>query len=356
MTSAVGAMDRDTLIQAILDLENDRESQIPDVDVAHELAYHLKPDIDRLVGLRSRDPAMAAEIAANGDTELPPEGTAPDTEGNTERRKGDRGTRRERRSGAPDGPVPELLSLPPKDQARWIFMERFIPLEKHEKILGYELESERFAEYQQSFDNLLKELLQLPRMTEAAESNDIPALQRTFASTVLIFRNPCIGDDAGKPITCTLGSMRSQFPSYFYRKKKSSWFEKQDFYSEPLPGPRWVMADVEYLNCTLRKPASKLGNYAREWDLPSEFVGHKTVAEDIYDRIICGEALEEDLFANMCSSVTATTYRGRGKTTRKLVFTVQKTHKITIRGKPGVPHWRATRRLWPAVYPAVQFP
>ena len=340
-------MDQDTLIQAILDLESDRESQIPDLDVAYELAHHLKPDIDRLVGLRSGDGAI---LAANGDTELLPEGTA-------DRRKGKRESRRERRSGTPEGPVPELLSLPPKDQARWIFMERYIPLDRHEEILGFELESERFAECQQAFDGLLTELLQLPRTVKAAESNDIPELQRVFASTVLIFRSPYLGDDAGVPIPCTLETLRRRFPTYFYkRRKKSSWYEGQAFYSETLPGPRWVLCDLEYLNCTLRKPGNKLASYAKEWDLPSEYVGHKAVSEDIYDRIICGEALEEDLFARKCSSVTATTYRGRGKGSKKLVFTVQKIHKITIHGKPGIPHWRAKRRLWPAVYPAVQFP
>lgn len=354
LPSVVGAMDRDTIIQAILDLENDREEQIPDPDVAYELAHHLKADIDRLVGLRAGDSAM---LTADGDTKPPPEITAPDRKRKDDRRRSSRGTRRDRRNGTPEGPVPKLISLPPRDQARWIFMERFIPMEKHEEILGYKLESDRFAEYQQAFDRLLKELLQLPRTAEATENNDLPALQRAFASMVLIFRSPCIGDEAGNPVPCALETLRHQFPDYFYkRRKKSSWYERHDFYSEPLEGPKWVLCDLDYLNCTLRKPDQKLAAYAREWDLPAEYVRHKTVAEDIYDRIICGEALDEHLFARKCSSVTATTYRGKGKGPRKLVFTVQKVRKITIHGKPGLPHWRATRRMWPAVYPSVQFP
>ena len=347
-------MDRETLVQTILDLENDREGQVTNPDLAYDLGHHVKVHIDRLVGLRSgalplgddegafpSDPgAGAIAVAAVGEKPA------------RRRRK----KKKTDKPGAPEGPLPDLMDLPPKDQARWIFMERYIPLEKHEEVLGYELESERFAEYQQAFDQLVKDLLQLPRTIEAVERNDIPALQKVFASTVLIFRNPCIGDDEGQPVPCTFEALRHHFPSYFYkRKKKPNWYETRDFYSAPMPEPKWALCDVEYLNCTLRKPERKLAGYSRDWDLPSEYIRQKTVLEDIYDRIVCGEALEEDLFANNCNCVTATTYHHR-KGPARLVYTVQRIHKITIHGRVGIPHWRAKRRLWPGVFPTVVFP
>ena len=45
-------MDRDTLVQAILNLENKRSEAVPDPDLAYELAHHVKPHIDRLAAFR----------------------------------------------------------------------------------------------------------------------------------------------------------------------------------------------------------------------------------------------------------------------------------------------------------------
>ena len=50
-----------------------------------------------------------------------------------------------------------------------------------------------------------------------------------------------------------------------------------------------------------------------------------------------------------CSNV----YRARKA--HRIVYTIQRVHKITIHGRAGVPHWKATRRLWPGAYPAVSF-
>jgi hypothetical protein len=102
----------------------------------------------------------------------------------------------------------------------------------------------------------------------------------------------------------------------------------------------------------LRQPQRRLQNYARQWLLPDESVVQKTVLDDIYDRIICGEALEEHLFEQNCNACTSTRYQKR-KGPLHLVYTVQKDQKIAIHGKVGIPHWRATRRLWPGAYPAI---
>jgi len=328
-------MDREALVQAILDLENDRFEPVPDPEVAYELAHHCKSEIDALAALERATGTAAGNGSANGSA-----------------RK--RKRRKKTRRGAPDGPSPELGSMPPADQARWIFMERYIPLEKHEEILGYSFEADRFAEYQQGLDRLVRNLLLLPRTVEAAGKNDIPALQKLFSSCVLIFRSQCVADESGKPVPCTFETMRDHYPSYFYkRRKKPNWFERHDFYSEPRGEPGWAMVDTEYLNCTLRRPDRKLASYARDWGLPEEAVQHKSLLDDIYDRIICGEALEEDIFSRNCNAVTGTVYRARKS--HRLVYTIQRVHKITIHGRAGIPHWKATRRMWPGVYPSVTF-
>ncbi len=350
-------MDRQELVKAILDLENDRDEHVADPEIAYDLGHHVKTHIDQLVAFRA---GGGVEVSGNGaDTSLSVDeiadlaGAAGDGEG--KRRKGKKARSKKKKKGV-ESPPEDLLSQPPNEQARWIFMERHISLEKHEEILRYTFEPDQFAEHQEAFDATLKTLLHLPLAAEAVANNDLPALQKMFASSVLIFRNPLIGDDDGKPVPCTFELLREYFPSYFFkRKKKPNWFENNEFYTEPLSEAHWVLCDSEYLNCTLRKPDRKLLSYARDWDLPGEYVRQKTVVEDIYDRIVCGEALEEDLFARGCNSLTSTTYR-RGKRAARTVYTVQRARKITIHGKSGVPHWKASKRLWPGVYPTMIFP
>lgn len=335
----VRSMDRQALVDAILDLEHDRASTLEDAQLAQELGDHVKPYVDELATLRSG--------AAGGD------------DGPRRRGKAPRGGKGADRLGAdlPAGPAPRLASQPPGEQARWIFMERYIPLEKHEEVLGLTYPPETFAEYQEAFDRLIKDLLLLPRSLEALEKNDVAGLQRVFAACVPIFRSPVIGDEVGGSVPSSLASLRQSYPAYFYkRRKKPNWFEAQDFHSEAVPGPRWVLAALDYMNCTLRRPERKLAGYAKDWDLPPEYAHHKNIVEDVYDRIVVGQALGEDLFAGNCNSLSATRYRNRNRGAKRLVYTIQKVHKITIHGKTGIPHWRATRRLWPGVFPSLSFP
>jgi len=350
-------MDRDTLVQAILDLENKRGEAVPDPNLAYELAHHVKPHIDRLAAFRNGN---GAEISFDLDDDIESLGAeaeaAAGDEASSSRQRGPKGKKTPVEKGPPEGPFPTLLSVPPIDQARWIFMERFFSLEKHEEILEHSFDADVFAQHQQSFDSFFKNLLLLPKTIEAIERNDVQSLQKTFASHVILFRSPLMGDDTGKPIPCTFETLRAKFPSYFFRqKKKPKWYQRHAFYQEPIPEPRWVLCDTEYLNCTLRRPERKLNSYAKDWDLPGECINQKSVIEDVYDRIVCGEILEEDLFSRNCSSLTATTYRARKKSPQRLVFTVQRVHKIAIHGKAGIPHWKAKKRLWPGAFPVMTF-
>jgi len=344
-------MDREALVQAILDLENNRAGKVEDPNLAYELAHHVKPRIDQLSALAQGLPVEEDEEEVTISS-LAAEAELAEVEGVKPRRK-----RAVRKKPSSEGPLPELASLPPQDKARWVFMERFIPLEQHEDILGYSFTPEDFSQYEQALGSFLVNLLLLPDAILAAQNSDILSLQKIFASLMLIFRNPFIGDGNGNPIACTVENLRQHHPSFFYkRRKKPNWFESYNFYAEPLGQAHWVLCEIDYLNCTLRGPKRKLAGFAKRWHIPPENVRQKTVLEDIYDRIICGEALGEHLFEQNCNCCTATTYRSRNKGPSRMVYTVQRHQKISIHGKVGIPHWRTSRRLWPGIFPSIVFP
>ena len=320
--------------------------------LAHQLAQHVKPHIDRLTALAQGLSIDEDELATDSLTaEAEATAQATEVDDTKPRRK-----RAIKKRPSLEGPIPELTTLSSQDKARWIFMERFIPLEQHEKILGYNFDTDDFDRYQQDLDSLLDNLLALPGTIPAVQSNDIPALQKIFASSLLIFRNSFLGDEDGNPVPCTIENLRYHYPSYFYKRRKTlSWYERQSFYTEPLGQARWALCEIEYLNCTLRPPERKLIGYAKHWHIAPENVPQKTVLEDIYDRIICGEALEEHLFEQNCNCCTATTYRHKENTPSRMTYIVQKNQKIALHGKRGIPHWKATRRLWPGVFPTIVF-
>jgi hypothetical protein len=365
-------MEPKALARLIIGLEDDEEHPLEDEGLACELAAQVKEDIDQLVELKQGQEDAAdgeGDEDALGDLSEAAEGAesqgedSPDLEDHAdqgaaqEERKAKAQSRQSTPSPLPAEP-PDLRTQPPQDQAHWIFMERFFSLKQHEEALGYSFSAENLALYQEALGVFVEQLLRTSRAAEAYERNDLPALQKLFASHLLLFRNPCIGDEAGKPIPCCIDSLRERFPSYFYRKSnnKPNWYQKYRFYNEPLKTPQWILCDVEHLNCTFRTPERKLASYAKSWELPAEWVRGKTILEDVYDRILCGELLGEDLFAGAYNSCSLTTYVPKKKTgVKKMAFIVQKVHKISLHGKEGVPHWRASRRLWPGVLPTVLF-
>ena len=341
-TISTSTEDIEALAQAILDLENGQLEPVADSALAYDLSRHVKPYVDRLIALKEGS-SLLEGIDDDGD------------EDQLKNKKNRR--RRKNKRGAPEGPLPELDSLSPEEKARWIFMERFIPLEKHQEILGYPFAEESFSAYQQALNRTMDNLLVLVPAIEAAQNGDIEALQQIFASAVLVFRNPFLADDSGHPTTCTIETMRHKFPAYFYkRRKKPNWFERFPFYTAALEEPHWALCDTEPLNCTLRRPERKLAGYARHWGVSDEHARQKTAIEDIYDRIICGEALEENLFSGKYNACTSTFYHSKGKKgPGKMVYIVQKRRKIIINGSDGTPHWKASKRLWPVAYPALTF-
>ncbi len=359
-------MDPTALAQLILDLENDEARPIEDEAVACELATHLKEDIDQLVELKQDEDDAPADTEGEGEDEtlgeLSEAAEGAEDAADLAAAQEERQSKAEQRQAAPS-PLPtepsDLRTQPPQDQAHWIFMERFFSIQQHEQALGYTLSPENLAAYQDALGKFVEQLLRTPRAADAFERNDLPALQKLFASHLFFLHNPCIGDAQGKPIPCSLDALRERFPKYFYRKQdnKPNWYQKYRFYNEPLKAPQWVLCDSQHLNCTFRTPDRKLLSYAKSWDLPPEWVHGKTILEDIYDRILCGEVLGEDLFAGSHNSCTLTAYVPKKKTgVKKMVYSVQKVHKISLHGKEGVPHWRASRRLWPGVLPTVFFP
>ena len=368
----VSSMEPTVLAQLIISLEEDEAQLIEDPALASELASAVKTDIDELVELKNgktedhagadTDDELLGELseAAEGSEIFGEVGDPEDDEDRgeaQEARKAKAQSRQSAPSPLPSEP-PDLRSQPPQDQAHWIFMERFFSLQQHEEALGYSFSADNLALYQRELGAFVEQLLRTPRAAEAFERNDLSALQKLFASHLLLFRNPCIGDSSGKPIPCAIETLREHFPSYFYRRtnNKPNWYQKYPFYSEPIAAAQWILCDIEHLNCTFRTPERKLASYAKSWDLPPEWVRGKTILEDIYDRILCGELLGEDLFAGSHNNCTTTFYIHKKKTSvKKMVYTVQKVHKISLHGKEGLPHWRASRRLWPGILPTVLF-
>ena len=183
-----------------------------------------------------------------------------------------------------DGPMPEMATLSVEDKARWILMERFISLEQHEEILGIKFTDSEREIHLQELDELLNMLFSLPHVAKHLAAANIPGLQKIFASTLILFRNPTIDIEGQQP--CNLENLRLAYPDYFYKRRKTpNWYEAQDFYTDPIATPHWTICDFDFLNCTLRRPDRKLLGYARQWSLPAPYVRQKSVLEDIYDRI-----------------------------------------------------------------------
>ncbi len=348
-------VDRDDLAQVIIDLENGLVSPITDLQLAYDLAHYVKPIIDQLPHVEI-DPLLDEEQDEQGDRDdqdLSLDAISTESDGTEMEDRAARRKRATRKAPRLDGPTPELGQLSSQDKARWFLMERFIPLEKHEEILGCKFSREDFDRYLQDLDEFLEKLFLLPDVAKALEACDLPALQKIFASTLLIFRHTTVCENKGDQLPCSIENLRQCFPDYFYKRRKApNWYESYPFYTTTFEYSHWALCDLDYLNCTLRQPQRRLLNYASQWSLPDDSVHQKTVLEDIYDRIICGEALEEHLFEQNCNACTSTRYQKR-KGPLHLVYTVQKDQKIAIHGKVSIPHWRATRRLWPGVYPAI---
>ena len=348
-------VDRQALVQAILDLDGDGPALIPDPAVASALARLVKPYVDRLASPlpqeddpedRDYEDESALEMLAEpGETAAP---AAPDGSGPLRSRSA---------ALVPAGPTPELATLGPEERARWIFLERYVSLERLQQVLGYPFAPADLDRYRDDLGRMLDDLLMLPPTAVAWSHNDVPALQQSLASMVLLLRHPFVADTQGDPVPCNLRNLRERFPAYFYRRYRApNWYEDLPFCSAPLAGSRWVACDVTYLNCTLRRADRKLAAYARQWFLSPENVLQKSVVEDVYDRILCGEAVGEDLFETNCSSCTSTGYDPVDGGPPRIAFTVQKNRKVAVHGKAGVPHWKASRRLWPGVFPVIVFP
>lgn len=349
-------LDRHYLVQAILDLEAGNAAPVPDRDIAEALGEHVRPYVNQVVALQDTPGARHRTVPQEETDSV---GTAPDPEEtSTPQGHAEAGDRLPRlQTSMASGRSPDLTGAPAEERARWIFMDRFLSLERLQQVLGCHLDAAAQDALTHELGRLLDCLLALPETRKLVLGNRLHSLQELFASTVLLMRHPFLADAEGNPVPCTVASLREKFPAYFYtRRKTPNWYEGYDFYTSTMPESRWVLCSLEYLHCTLRRPQRKLANFARGWRLPADHVRQKTILEDLYDRVVCGELLQEQLFEQNCSSCTSTTYRPGGKAPERLVYAVQRQQKIAIHGKSGLPHWRAARRLWPGVFPSILLP
>ena len=221
-------MDRDSLAQAILNLDNGLVEPVEDPQLAYQLGHHVQPVIDQLTS--------AGESDEPDISSLDPEAALSDSEDGVVRR-----SRPIKKMPSADGPMPELDELSVEDKARWILMERFISLEQHEEILRLKFSDAEREAHLQDLDQLLETLFSLPQVAKHLAAANLAGLHKIFASTLLVFRNPSIGLEGPQP--CNLENLRLAYPDYFYKRRKTAnWYEKQDFYTDPIDSPHWALS------------------------------------------------------------------------------------------------------------------
>ena len=146
-------MNRDELAQAIIDLENGQFGLLKDEQLAHELGQHLKPLIDQGVSFDTPSPSHRSQETDEAlDRDLGP--AEPPV----------------RTPVRFDGPTPEIATLSNRERARWIFMERFIPPEQLETIIGCVFSPEESDRINRELDEFLDRLFLLTDVASALNS------------------------------------------------------------------------------------------------------------------------------------------------------------------------------------------
>ena len=80
----------------------------------------------------------------------------------------------------------------------------------------------------------------------------------------------------------------------------------------------------------------------------------KSITEEIYDRIIIQESLEEEFFDNNCNALTSTFYHKHSETKYQVILT-QKESKIGIHGNKKVSRIKKNRPHWTGFFPSIEY-
>ena len=251
--------------------------------------------------------------------------------------------------------MPGINELHPEEAARWLFLERFISIDKLSKILGVNPEAFHNDSIQKDLKIFMDRIFSTPRVSKLIRKGAIAKLQMLFSSSVLLFRNSYLADNNEAHQPCNIANLRERFPTYFYALRNSpNWYEKKSFYIHDKINPRWVLVELNFLNCTLINSKYAKYLYCKRKGFPMHAVKQKSVVEEIYDRIIIQESLGEELFDSNCSALTNTSYEKKPDTTF-YVYVMQKKSKIGIHGSHKKPAFRKKRPYWPGFFPSVEF-
>ena len=310
--------------------------RVKDVALAQELAYQIKPYIDRLKHLEQILASLREVTSEVEELDHLRYDLIQDIEEIEQiRLEGELGDEirqrmmeiRERVTtgiGVPEVPVLRSLEtledLSPEKKARHVFERRFIDVAEVAEVLGVEIRSEEAAKYYDMLDQLFESFFLQKEISGVAPTKRVlETLKQGFSKYILIFRCPSIGVKEGTytSVSCTMESLMRCFPHYFRLSKgKKAWYESLVFFTEPIEEPHWAILGTEYLDCTFREPTQKLSAYAQRNAFAPNLVKQKRAVEEIYDRVVVREALKIDPFEKRCNSCTRTFYRKSSRTKR----------------------------------------
>lgn len=244
-----------------------------------------------------------------------------------------------------------FLERPLIERFSAIFGDRFISPEALEDLFSCTLPSEDKTAFHAGLEGVWQTVFAPESLEKHLASGNVQAIRNTFTDYALLPRITRYQED--KP--CSLASLRLRFPSYFLQgSERGQWYVSLPLYKAPVEFAHWALVDRQYLNCTFKKPAIRLMMYAQANELPAKMLVQKSLTEDIYDRIVLYNALQDPFF-DVCNSLCRTFYQAPGESTRKQAYTYMKDSTIRISGKKGLPHWRPGKPRWPGLLPAAVF-
>ena len=251
--------------------------------------------------------------------------------------------------------MPDLKQIHPEEAARWLFLDRFISLSRLSEILEIGMGSFDFEKIRQELEIFITNILSTPQVASLVQRNAAYQLQMLFSSYVLLFRSNILTDEKKAYEPCSIVNLRDRFPTFFYPLRNSpNWYENQLFYTDNVCTPRWALVDANYLNCTFLRPKRAKYIFCKRKKLPINSVKMKSITEEIYDRIIIQESLEEEFFDNNCNALTSTFYHKHSETKYQVILT-QKESKIGIHGNKNVSRIKKNRPHWIGFFPSIEY-
>ena len=339
--------------------------RIGDVALAQETAFRIKPHIDRL-----KNWERASELTRRAVTDIEEIDRLEDSlkkdlvrverfriEGSLadgmQQRLADIKKRLE--SARPEiSRTESLRDLTPQEQAELIFGRRSIDVETTARILGLKIDASEETKYYEKLDELFSSLFG----RSVSTGDDVKPLREKFSRYILVFRSSYIGAEAKDNgiLLCNMANLKKRFPNRFrHGVRESTWYDDLSFFTEMIDTSHWAVLDTRGLGCSFRKADRRLAAYAKRNGFDQEMVQQKRAVEEVYDRVIIGEALKINPFGTRYASCTRSTYRREGdKRDRRVhIHQDQEDGEIGIYSVRGGPRWDRARRCWPVVYPSV---